>query len=122
MTVDNLSRSTVFSGTYRNEVARLVQQRRLPDGSYKISDAQLKSIETAARRTALKDTRNLLYDLAERTRFGDMVGVMMPFYNAWQEVITRWSGQLCKILCSWQEGYVISRQLKAKMTMGIHSL
>ncbi len=92
MTVDNLSRSTVFSGTYRNEVARLVQQRRLPDGSYKISDAQLRSIETAARRTALKDTRNLLYDLAERTRFGDMVGVMMPFYNAWQEVITRWSG------------------------------
>jgi hypothetical protein len=40
----------------------------------------------------LKETRELLYDLAERTRFGDMVGVLMPFYNAWQEVITRWSG------------------------------
>ena len=92
MTVDNLSRSTVFSGVYRNEVARLMQQRRLPDGTYQITPKQLNSIETAARRVALKETRELLYDLAERTRFGDMVGVLMPFYNAWQEVITRWSG------------------------------
>jgi hypothetical protein len=92
MSVDNLSRSTVFSGVYRNEVARLVQAHRLPDGTYRISAQQLKSIETAARRVALKDTRNLLYDLAERTRFGEMVGTIMPFYNAWQEVITRWSG------------------------------
>jgi hypothetical protein len=94
MTVDNLSRSTVFAGVYRKEVARLMDGYRIPDGSgyYRLTPKDLKSIETAARRTALGDTRNLLYDLAERTRFGDMVGVMMPFYNAWQEVITRWSG------------------------------
>ena len=92
MTVDNLSRSTVFSGVYRNELARLVQTYRRSDGTYRITDVQLKSIENAARRVALDDTRKLLYDLAERTRFGEMVGMLMPFYSAWQEVITRWAG------------------------------
>ena len=92
MTVDNLSRSTVFAGVYRNEVARLVQTYRRSDGTYHITDVQLKSIENAARRVALDDTRKLLYDLAERTRFGEMVGMLMPFYSAWQEVITRWAG------------------------------
>ncbi len=92
MTVDNLSRSVVFSGTYRNELARLMQTYRKSDGSYQITSAELKSMENAARRVALDDTRNLLYDLAERTRFGEMVGTIMPFYSAWQEVITRWSG------------------------------
>ena len=92
MSVDNLSRSIVFSGTYRNEIARLVQTFRKSDGTYHITPEQLKSIENAARRVALDDTRKLLYDLAERTRFGEMVGMIMPFYSAWQEVITRWSG------------------------------
>ena len=98
MSVDNLSRSTVFAGVYRQEVARLMQGYLLPDGSgyYRLTPKDLKSIETAARRVALKDTRNLLYDLAERTRFGDMGGVVRPFYNAWQEVITRWSGLAVK--------------------------
>ena len=38
MTVDNLSRSTVFSGVYRNEVARLLQAHRLDDGTYRITE------------------------------------------------------------------------------------
>ena len=92
MTVDNLSRSTVFAGSYRKEVARRLQPFHKADGTYEITQRQLQGIETASRRTALSDTRELLYDLAERTRFGDMVGTIMPFYNAWQEVITRWSG------------------------------
>ena len=92
MTVDNLSRSTVFSGVYRNEVARLLQAHRLDDGAYRITAGDLRSIENAARRKGLAETRNLLYDLSERTRFGEMVGHIMPFYSAWQEVITRWSG------------------------------
>jgi len=96
MTVDNLSRSIVFSGSYRNELARLVQTYRKSDGSYQITSQELRSIENAARRVALDDTRKLLYDLAERTRFGEMVGTIMPFYGAWQEVITRWSGLAAK--------------------------
>tara|TARA_R110000787_G_scaffold54242_1_gene126318 strand:- start:4513 stop:9945 length:5433 start_codon:yes stop_codon:yes gene_type:complete len=96
MPVDNLSRSTVFAGVYRREVARRVQAYRNADGSYSLTPDRLKSIETAARRQGLNETRSLLYDLAERGRFEEMVGSMMPFYGAWQEVITTWSGLAVK--------------------------
>ena len=90
--VDNLSRSTVFAGHYRQEIARLMQMHRDSAGLYTLTPQDLKSMENAARRVALGNTQELLYDLAERTRFGEMVGLLMPFYGAWQEVITRWSG------------------------------
>ena len=53
----------------RREVARRVQAYRNTDGSYSLTPDRLKSIETAARRQGLNETRTLLYDLAERGRF-----------------------------------------------------
>ena len=59
-------------------------------GNVTLSQAQLQSIEVQARKKALSQTRDLLYDLAEETRISEMVTNIMPFYNAWQEVIGRW--------------------------------
>jgi len=95
-TVDNLSRSTVFAGVYRREVARRAQTYRNADGTYSLTPDRLKRIEDAARRQGIKETRSLLYDLAERGRFEEMVGTIMPFYGAWQEVITNWAGLAVK--------------------------
>ena len=95
-TVDNLSRSTVFAGVYRREVARRVQAFRNADGTYTLTRARLKSIEDGARAQGIKETRSLLYDLAERGRFEEMVGTIMPFYGAWQEVVTNWAGLAVK--------------------------
>ena len=95
-TVDNLSRSTVFAGVYRREVARRAQAYRNADGTYTLTPERLKRIEDAARRQGIKETRSLLYDLAERGRFEEMVGTIMPFYGAWQEVITNWAGLAVK--------------------------
>ena len=95
-TVDNLSRSTVFAGVYRREVARRAQAYRNADGTYTLTPERLKRIEDAARRQGIKETRSLLYDLAERGRFEEMVGTMMPFYGAWQEVVTNWAGLAVK--------------------------
>ena len=95
-TVDNLSRSTVFAGVYRREVSRRAQAYRNPDGTYSLTPERLKRIEDAARRQGVKETRSLLYDLADRGRFEEMVGTIMPFYGAWQEVLTTWSGLAVK--------------------------
>jgi hypothetical protein len=37
-----------------------------------------------------KKTKELLYDLTERSRFFDAARLMFPFGEAWREVVTRW--------------------------------
>jgi hypothetical protein len=91
MPTDVLTRSLVFKTTYTKEVQRRIA-RFEKDGVFKLKESDIKGIEKQARQVALKDTRNLLYDLAERSRFEEVVSNLMPFYGAWQEVITRWTG------------------------------
>lgn len=83
-----LSRNRFFDHTYRAEAERLVNL--LDDGN--LTQAQLKRIEDRARTYALGQTRTLLYDLAEQSELGRMLRFVSPFYNAWQEVLTRWTG------------------------------
>lgn len=83
-----LSRNRFFDHMYRAEADRLVNL--LDDGN--LTQAQLRRIETRAREYALAETRTLLYDLAESSELGRMLKFVSPFYNAWQEVLTRWTG------------------------------
>lgn len=83
-----LSRNRFFDHAYRAEAARLTNL--LDDGN--LTQAQLRRIEDRARSYALGETRSLLYDLAEQSELGRMLRFVSPFYNAWQEVLTRWTG------------------------------
>lgn len=88
MPSDELSRMPMFNRVYRQEMERLTSGVRPGD----VSMTQIRSWQTAAREFALTETRDLLYDLAERSEFAEMVRLLIPFFPAWQEVMTRWAG------------------------------
>lgn len=85
---DDLSRMPTFQRFYAAEMSRLVA----PYGADDISVAQIQRWENQARRFALVETRDLLYDLAERSEFAEMTRILLPFFNAYQEVLSRWAG------------------------------
>lgn len=90
---DNLVRNPFFRARYEVAFRRRVQsQVDLETGDLRMTGEQINAMQNAARTQALKETRELLYDLAENTRFGELVANIMPFYGAWQEVISRWIG------------------------------
>lgn len=85
---DVFSRNPFMGHMYRVEVKRQLDLI----GDRPISNQLKAQIEENSRGFALNETQKLLYDLAEQSRFGEMLGFLSPFYNAWQEVITRWTG------------------------------
>ena len=87
---DELSRNPYFRTKYQREVARLVSYHVQADGTIKLSQGTLSKIEQQARQRALLETKDLLYDLAEETKFAEMTRNIFPFFNAWQEVLGRW--------------------------------
>ena len=89
---DELARNPFFRTKYERELRRRVAVLSDPDGRVRISQKNIDDIEQQARAAALKEVREVMYDLAENTRISEMVGNSMPFFNAWQEVIGRWSG------------------------------
>ena len=91
MPTDILNRSVVFKAAYTREMAQRVA-RYEDKGTFVLKEADIKAMEVRARKTALAETKSLLYDLAERSKFEEVVSNLMPFYGAWQEVITRWVG------------------------------
>lgn|GEM_PF-6652504 len=88
MATDSLSRNPTFARFYNAEVRRLFST--LAPGQ--VSGKLINNLENQARAFALRETRYLLYDLAEQSEFASMTRLLMPFYNAWQEVLTRWTG------------------------------
>jgi len=91
MPTDVLTRSLVFRNGYTREMTRRLA-RYEDSGKFRLTESQIKQMERQSRTVAIKETRNLLYDLAERSKFEEIVANVMPFYGAWQEVITRWTG------------------------------
>lgn len=91
---DVLSRNPFFDAVYTAEVNRLVKLKaeEARRGGGVLDDAVKQDIARAARGKALQESRKLLYDLAEKSEFAQMLRFVSPFYMAWQEVITRWTG------------------------------
>ena len=90
MPTDTLSRQPMFKQVFGVEMVRM--KKILAAQGDELTESALKTMEKTARATGIAETRFLLYDLAEVSRFGDMMRFMTPFYSAWQEVITRWAG------------------------------
>lgn len=87
---DVLSRNNYFYNLYNAEVRR--QADLFTEGGRALSSEDVIGIQNRARDYALGETKNLLYDLAEESRLGDLMRYFAPFYPAWQEVTTRWAG------------------------------
>tara|TARA_R110000787_G_scaffold4185_9_gene16191 strand:+ start:460 stop:6462 length:6003 start_codon:yes stop_codon:yes gene_type:complete len=90
---DNLSRMPAFRRFYEAEMQRTlgsIPKSALENGQ--ISLRQLEGFEEQSRRFALKEMRELMYDLAEQSEFAEMTRLIMPFFPAYQEVLTRWAG------------------------------
>ena len=94
LTTDNLSRNPYFATVYRRSMERRIKAATSGQTGERlaISEDALRILENAARKEGLQEVRWLMYDLAESSRFADMTRMIMPFYNAWQEVLTRWMG------------------------------
>ena len=92
-----LSRSVAFAAIESREVMRRLQPFKLPTKpgepvKFRVSADTLRILQDKARAQALKETREILYDLAKRTKFEESLWAISPFFGAWQEVITRWFG------------------------------
>lgn len=48
-------------------------------------------IDLLAKGYAVDDTKELLYDLSERSQITDIMRILVPFGEAWKEVLTRWA-------------------------------
>lgn len=93
MPTDNLARMPFFRANYELEAARRVELLPVDaDGKVITSQRQLNEIEEGARKFALKETRTILYDLAENLRISELVGNTVAFLNAYAEVFSRWAG------------------------------
>jgi hypothetical protein len=88
---DIWSRNPYFNAVYRREVGRriaLLDEQTVG----RLTDDDVAKIAAGARKKALNESQALLYDLAEKSQFAEMVRFVSPFYMAWQEVLTRWVG------------------------------
>lgn len=86
---DTLSRQPMFKALYSGEIQRL-RKLREAQGLDVADESAIARMDKSARQYAIRETRDLLYDLAEVSRFGSMMRQIMPFYPAWQEVLTVW--------------------------------
>ena len=93
MPTDNMARHPFFRANYELEAARRIEL--LPtdaDGKVTVTQRQLNEIEEGSRKFALKETRTVLYDLAENLRISELLGNSVAFLNAYAEVFSRWAG------------------------------
>ena len=89
----HLSRHPLFRVVYADEMQRKIFSLKAEaDGTYALTGAGLKATEDAARVTALNAVKRMMYELAEASNFADSTRHFFPFFNAWQEVLTRWVG------------------------------
>tara|TARA_R100000008_G_scaffold565_1_gene510 strand:- start:3031 stop:8121 length:5091 start_codon:yes stop_codon:yes gene_type:complete len=60
------------------------------DAGYANFDKAYNAIDEVSKAHALAETKNLLYDLSERTRFWEATRLIFPFGEAFQEIISTW--------------------------------
>ena len=92
MVEDIVSRGTLFESLYEAQMAMELQPFRRSDGTYRLDGEDIENLRARSRRRAIKETKMVLYDLAERSRFEEVMQEISPFLGAWTEVTSRWIG------------------------------
>jgi hypothetical protein len=100
---DKLAREPVYAMFYQRAVGRAVDMiddaeavaqglaRRMPNGEIRYSQRLIGDIERGSRDYARNQMRNVMFDLAERSEFGQMMRFASPFFDAFREVYLRWA-------------------------------
>lgn len=88
--IDVLARNPFFEHMYGVESQRMAALA-VEQGT-ELTTVLRNDIAAKARDYALGETNKLLYDLAERSDLSHLLKFVSPFYMAWQEVLTRWTG------------------------------
>jgi hypothetical protein len=86
---DRMSRHPLFNQLYEGHATRLARQE-IKQG-VKISQADADRLAETARRLALRDTRNLVFDIAHRSDAAAALRFMSPFFSATTEAWQRWA-------------------------------
>lgn len=90
--MDEAARTKVFAQAAKTKVGEdvLARMRRAADanpaGTLKLSEA-----DEVAKGWALQQTHDLLFDVADRNNFDEMMSVVFPFASAWREILLTWS-------------------------------
>lgn len=89
----HLSRHPLFRTVYGDEMRKMIFDLQAgAGGTYTMTPAALEAAENAARIKALHAVKSVMYELAEQSNFAESTRHFFPFFNAWQEVLTRWVG------------------------------
>lgn len=86
---DVFARHPYSGAVYEAEVKRLVA---LTDDSKGLGPEDIDRITKRARAYSLQSTRKLFMDMREQSQFASMLRFISPYYSAWQDVVTRWTG------------------------------
>lgn len=86
---DTLSRQPLFRHIYANEMKSRYDM--MVAQGVEVTERMYQRMSHTSRQIALREVKTYLYDLAETSRFGNLMRWFMPFYPAWQEVIGVWS-------------------------------
>jgi len=79
-----------FTGLTIKQIA-LKAQGKLDTTPFKKFDDAFNSIDEVSKAHALNETKELLYDLGQRTRFWEATRLIFPFGEAYQEIVTTWA-------------------------------
>lgn len=90
--MDDATRTAAIKGA-EAAGADVTRMRRLAQ-QYKVPESNLLALDEAdavAKAFGLDRTKQLLYDLSERSQASDIARNIFPFAEAWKEVLTRWA-------------------------------
>lgn len=88
---EKLSRNPFYDVRYRTHAKQLVDLAEETTGG-RLTQEVLDQVQDMARKKATHDVRDLLYDQAERSALSQHLRFLIPFFEAWKEVMTKWAG------------------------------
>lgn len=89
--MDDAGRQAAIAAAKEAKLSRAVIDRMESLSTTKVGTLGLDDVDALAKGHALETTRDLLYDLSNKGQFADQTRLIMPFAEAWKEVLTRWA-------------------------------
>ena len=86
---NRMSRHPLFNQMYEGHM-RTLKNQLVKQGAYDTTVHGVEQMATTARRLALRDTRNLVFDIAHRSDASAALRFVMPFMTATNESFQRW--------------------------------
>lgn len=86
----NAEKARLNSRQMKNLRRAASQGKKDADGIF-VGALNADDVDLLAKGYAVQDTKTLLYDLSERSQIFDIMRILVPFGEAWKEVLTRWA-------------------------------